>query len=163
MISKKSMNAIDLCVMLAGSRGECYLSTTDLSSRLDLSISYLEIILKALKDHGIVMAMKGPGGGYKVKGDASLISAWDIARVFEKTLADAEQISNAETHGSYELELEQVVMRTLKSFMISDFAAVSAHEATSYADAMGRFKFKPLPVPFMPKAPNSVFQLHASI
>jgi hypothetical protein len=27
---------------------------------------------------------------------------------------------------------------------------------------MGRFKFKPLPAPFIPKAPNSVFQLHMS-
>ena len=163
MISKKSMNAIDLCVTLAGNRGECYVSTPDLSSRLNLSISYLEIILKALKDHGLVVAMKGPGGGYKIKGDASLISAWDIACVFEKTLTGVDHGSFAESHEMYELELEQVVMRTLKSFMLSDFADVSAHEATSYADAMGRFKFKPLPVPFMPKAPNSVFQLHASM
>jgi hypothetical protein len=66
-------------------------------------------------------------------------------------------------HGSYELGLETVVMSTLKSYTLSDFADFSSSEVKSYADVIGRFKFKPLPAPFMPKAPNSVFQLHMSL
>jgi Rrf2 family protein len=163
MISKKTINAIELCVLLAGKQGEGYLTTTDLSPRLDLSISYLENILKPLKDHGFVLSMKGPGGGYMIKGDVSLISIWDVACVFEKTLMGVDNTSEVNFHDSYELELEQVVMRTLKSFTIADFADFSSSNVKSYTDVVGRFKFKPLPAPFMPKAPNSVFQLHMSL
>lgn len=161
MISKKTIHAIELCVLLASQRSAGYLTSMDLSPRLDLSISYLENILKLLKDHGIVLSMKGPGGGYMIRGDVSLISIWDVVCVFEKTLGDEARSSEAESFGSYELELEQVVMRTFKSFTLSDFVDFSSSEFNSYAEVVGRFKFKPLPVPFMPKAPNSVFQLHA--
>jgi hypothetical protein len=51
----------------------------------------------------------------------------------------------------------------LKSFTLADFADFCASDASAYAEVVGRFKFKPLPVPFMPKAPNSVFQLSASL
>lgn len=162
MISKKTVNAIELCVLLAGQRGEGYLTTKDLSPRLGLSISYLENILKPLKDNGLVLSMKGPGGGYMIRGDVSLISIWDVASVFEKSVVDTASNENPRVHELYELELEQVVMKTLKSFSLSDFADFSASEVKSYADVIGRFKFKPLPMPFMPKAPNSVFQLGMS-
>lgn len=160
MISNKTIHAIELCVLLAGQRSEGYLTTGDLSPRLNLSISYLENILKPLKDKGIVLSMKGPGGGYMIRGDVSLISIWDVACVFEKTLQDADD--TAQLPASYELTLEQVVIQTLKGFTLSDFADFSAAEVKSYADAVGRFKFKPLPMPFVPKAPNSVFQLGMS-
>jgi Rrf2 family protein len=163
MISKKTINAIELCVLLAGQRGEGYRTTTDLSPRLGLSVSYLENILKPLKERGIILSMKGPGGGYMIKGDVSLISIWDVACVFESALVDAEYASEVMPHGSYELGLEKVVMSTLKSYTLSDFADFSSSEVKSYADVIGRFKFKPLPAPFMPKAPNSVFQLHMSL
>ena len=162
MISKKTVNAIELCVLLAGQRGEGYLTTTDLSPRLGLSISYLENILKPLKDNGLVLSMKGPGGGYMIRGDVSLISIWDVASVFEKSVVDTASSENPHVHELYELELEQVVMKTLKSFSLSDFADFSTSEVKRYTDVIGRFKFKPLPMPFMPKAPNSVFQLGMS-
>lgn len=155
MISNKSIHAIELCVLLAGQRSQGYLTTGDLSPRLSLSISYLENILKPLKDKGIVLSMKGPGGGYMIRGDVSLISMWDVASVFETRL-------EAPLCASYEMELEQVVIQTLKSYTLSDFADFSAAEAKSYSDSVGRFKFKPLPMPFIPKAPNSVFQLGMS-
>ena len=162
MISKKTVNAIELCVLLAGQRGEGYMTTTDLSPRLGLSISHLENILKPLKDQGIVLSMKGPGGGYMIRGDVSLISIWDVACVFEKSLVDEDSVNDAPCHAAYELELEQVVMRTLKGFTLADFADFTSSHTQSFTDAIGRFKFKPLPAPFMPKVPNSVFQLGMS-
>jgi Rrf2 family protein len=159
MISKKTVNAIELCVLLAGQRAEGYMTTTDLSPRLGLSISHLENILKPLKDDGIVLSMKGPGGGYMIRGDVSLISIWDVACVFEKTLVDLDKSGDDQPHAAYELGLEEVVMKTFKSFTLADFADFAPSDTLSFTDAIGRFKFKPLPVPFMPKVPNSVFQL----
>ncbi len=129
MISNKTIHAIELCVLLAGQRSEGYLTTGDLSPRLNLSISYLENILKPLKDKGIVLSMKGPGGGYMIRGDVSLISIWDVACVFEKTLQDADD--TAQLPAAYELALEQVVIQTLKGFTLSDFADFSAVELKS--------------------------------
>ncbi len=160
MISKKTINAIEVCVFLAGQRHAGYVTTTELSPRLGLSISYLENLLKPLKVHNIVTAMKGPGGGYMIQGDTSLISIWDIASVFENTFDTADASEDKTQPASFELGLEQVVKSTLSNFTLADFVDESRDEAAlSFVQTMGRFKFKPMPAPLMPKAPNSVFQL----
>jgi Rrf2 family protein len=160
MISKKTMNAIEVCVFLAGQRHAGYVTTTELSPRLGLSISYLENLLKPLKAHHIVSAMKGPGGGYMIQGDTSLISIWDIASVFENTLDAAEALEDQTPPAGFELGLEQVVKSTLSNFTLADFVDESRDEAAlSFVQTMGRYKFKPMAAPLMPKAPNSVFQL----
>ena len=171
MISKKTINAIEVCVFLAGQRHAGHITTAELSPRLDLSVSYLENLLKPLKAHHIVTAMKGPGGGYMILGDISLISIWDIASVFEQTfdaapVTDAslptDQFEDQTSPASYELGLEHIVKTTLSNFTLADFVDESRDEdAHSFVQTLGRFKFKPMAAPLMPKAPNSVFQLSA--
>ena len=163
MISKKTINAIELCVFLAGQRHAGYVTTTALSPRLNLSISYLENLLKPLKAHNIVSAMKGPGGGYMILGDTSLISIWDIASVFESTLvsdASDEAVEQLMPPANYEIDLQRIVKDTLSHATLADFVDDSRdEEARSFVQTLGQFKFKPLAAPLMPKAPNSVFQL----
>jgi len=164
MISSKTVNAIEVCVYLAGQQHVGYVTTGELSPNLDLSISYLESILKTLKERGVVCSLKGPGGGYKILGDVSLISIWDIAIIFERTLEAAPHAEGRPTvqHASYESELEAVIKSTLSNFTLADFVTFSPSEAKRLTTEIGRFKFKPLVPAFMPKAPNSVFQLHMS-
>ncbi len=162
MISKKTINAIHVCVFLAGQRSQGYVTTAELSPRLGLSVSYLESILKTLRDQQIITAMKGPGGGYMIPGDLSLISIWDIVSVFEQTFEDALQSTEAEP-APYELDLEQVVKDTLSHSTLSDFVSGAPLALGSYVQQTGRFKFKPLPAPFIPQVPNSVFQLHMAL
>ncbi len=163
MISKKTINAIELCVFLAGQRHAGYVTTTALSPRLNLSISYLENLLKPLKAHNIVSAMKGPGGGYMILGDTSLISIWDIASVFETTLvsdASDDAVEQLMPPANYEIDLQRIVKETLSHATLADFVDESRdEEARSFVQTLGQFKFKPLAAPLMPKAPNSVFQL----
>lgn len=169
MISSKTFNVVKVCVYLAGQRPLGYVTTTELSIKLDLSISCLENLLKPLKAHGIVSTMKGPGGGYMIQGDTSLISIWDIASVFERTFVAAnsaesslctELLDDKAPPASFELDLEQIVVDTLSHSTLADFSDESRnHEASSFVQPMGRFKFKPITAPLMPKAPNSVFQL----
>ncbi len=163
MISKKTINAIELCVFLAGQRHAGYVTTTALSPRLNLSISYLENLLKPLKAHNIVSAMKGPGGGYMILGDTSLISIWDIASVFETTLvsdASDDAVEQLMPPANYEIDLQRIVKDTLSHATLADFVDESRdEEARSFVQTLGQFKFKPLAAPLMPKAPNSVFQL----
>jgi len=168
MISKKTINAIEVCVYLASQSNAGYVTTTAMSPRLDLSISYLENILKPLKDRNIVIAMKGPGGGYMIKGDISLISMWDNASVFEHMFTEVEDqdshlAGTSSLHdlpASYEIDLQRIVQDTLSQYTLSDFVDFTSPEVRSYVQEMGRFKFKPMAAPLMPRAPNSVFQLH---
>ncbi|MFM7001398.1 MAG: RrF2 family transcriptional regulator [Limnohabitans sp.] len=162
MISKKTINAIHLCIYLAGQRSQGYVTTAELSPRLGLSISYLESILKSLRDHHIVTSMKGPGGGYTITGDLSQISVWDIASVFEQTCEDAREFLGVQA-ADYELGLEKVVKDTLGQSVLSDWVETSSAAFQSHVPSMGRYKFKPLAAPFIPQAPNSVFQLYLSL
>jgi Rrf2 family protein len=162
MISKKTINAVEVCLLLAGQRGEYYLTITDLSPILKLSISYLENIFKILKINGLVQSMKGPGGGYKINGDITLISIWDVVSAFEKTLPSSDQKLEIISLDFFERELELVVVETLKGFTLADFADFSTLDTKSHTNGIGNFKLKPLPVPLVPKAPNSVFQLAMS-
>ena len=160
MISKKTIKAIEVCVYLAGQRYNGCVTTAKLAPRLGLSVTYLENILKALKDHNLVSAVKGPGGGYMIIGDASSTTVWDVAVAFEKTF-HVEQAGEVVIGNptSYELGLEQTVKETLSQFTLADFVDSSAVEVKAYIRDTGRFKFKPLVVPLMPKAPYSVFNL----
>lgn len=165
MISKKTINAIELCTLLARQQNKGCTTTSQLAATLGLTASYLEKIIKPLKEHDLVSAVKGPGGGYLVRGDLSLISMWDVASVFERTFSETEKGADEapDAPAAYELGLEQIVKDALSGFTLADFVDLSSGPGESCAQAMGRFKFKPLAAPFMPKAPNSVFQLSMAL
>jgi Rrf2 family protein len=162
MISSKAFFAVELCVYLANQDSGAYLTTTTLSHRLGLSVSHVENILKGLRERGMVSALKGPGGGYALLCDASDLSVWDIVCVFE----DAAETQRALESGKplqmaeYELGLAQVVKDTLSSQTLADFVDASITRAVNNAPKWGRFKFKPMQPALMPRAPNSVFELH---
>jgi hypothetical protein len=63
----------------------------------------------------------------------------------------------------YEWGLEQVIIDTLSQQALSDFVTPHALLAPIEAPVVNRFKFKPLTAPLVPKAPNSVFQLHMAV
>ncbi len=163
MISNKTINAMDVCVVIAAQQNLGRVSTTELAQRLRLSVSNLESILKLLKDQRIVSSRKGPGGGYEICGDLALISMWDIASVFEPTLAQQGSETLPLDAADYEWGLEQVIINTLSQFALSDFVASPALPAPVETPVVNRFKFKPLAAPLVPKAPNSVFQWHMAL
>jgi Rrf2 family protein len=163
MISNKTVNAMDVCVVIASLQHQGRVSTNDLARRLQLSISNLESLLKPLRDQGIVRSRKGPGGGYEISGDLRRISMWDIAAIFEPTLAQQGAQDAQLMPAEYEWGLEQVIVQTLRGFALSDFVSVQAEAAPAPAPVVNRFKFKPLAAPLVPKAPNSVFQWHMAV
>ena len=163
MISNKTINAMDVCVVIASQQNLGRVSTTELARRLHLSVSNLESILKPLKDHQIVTSRKGPGGGYEIRSDLALISMWDIASIFESTLRDQGTEAEPLNAACFEWGLEQVIIETLSQFALSDFVVVHALQVPLETPVVNRFKFKPLAAPLVPKAPNSVFQLHMAV
>ncbi len=163
MISNKTINAMDVCVFIAAQQNLGRVSTTELSQRLQLSVSNLESILKSLKDRHIVSSRKGPGGGYEIRGDLALISMWDIASVFEPTLTQQSSGEQTIDAADFEWGLEKVIIDTLSQAALSDFVPSQPLQTHVETPVINRFKFKPLAAPLVPKAPNSVFQLHMAI
>lgn len=164
MISNKTINAMDVCVVIASQQHLGLVSSTELSERLHLSVSNLESLLKALKDRGIVTSRKGPGGGYEIRGDLALISMWDIAAIFEPTLEQQNVQAAFDDTAAFEWGLEQVIIATLTEYTLSDFVTLQPNQSAPVeSPAVNRFKLKPLAAPLVPKAPNSVFQLHTAI
>ncbi len=162
MLNKQTFTAIEVCVCIARMQHPIICSTGQLSSHLGLSVSYLELILKQLKAHDIVCSFRGPGGGYKILGAASQVSMWDIARIFEAH-AEISQPDNDWALAKYEEGLQQVVEATLLEYTLADFVSASPlvlQEGVGRVDGLNRFKFKPMVPAWLPKAPNSVFQLH---
>jgi Rrf2 family protein len=163
MLNKQTFTAIEVCVCIARLQHQISCSTGQLSSQLGLSVSYLELILKQLKAHEIVCSFRGPGGGYKILGAADRVSMWDIARIFED-YSESSQPDNDWALASYEQGLQRVIEATLREYTLADFAGDNVLALPIGSDTLAksdnRFKFKPLTPALLPKAPNSVFQLH---
>jgi Rrf2 family transcriptional regulator, iron-sulfur cluster assembly transcription factor len=163
MLNKQTFIAIEVCVCIARLQHQISCSTSQLSSQLGLSVSYLELILKQLKAHEIVCSFRGPGGGYKILGATDKVSMWDIAQIFEDH-SQSHHPDNDWTLARYEQGLQHVIESTLRDYTLADFASTSPLPLPLEGEGMGksdnRFKFKPLAPAWIPKAPNSVFQLH---
>jgi len=62
-------------------------SRQDISERQEISADYLAQLFTHLQAAGLVEGMKGPGGGYRLLRDPSLIRAGDVVRAAEGPIA----------------------------------------------------------------------------
>ncbi|PQA82600.1 Rrf2 family transcriptional regulator [Limnohabitans sp. TS-CS-82] len=161
MISNKTDFALKTVLAIASQPAGRPLTTKAMSERLNLSVSYLESILKALKAQGLIRSGKGPGGGYQMDADPSFVTVWDIAKIFETPLitSPANPHEGALVSTDFELGLQQVIERHLTATTLAELVDVREWDTPASGTSNNRFKFKPLPEMFIPRAPNSVFQL----
>jgi hypothetical protein len=93
--------------------------------------------------------------------DPSFVTVWDIAKIFEVPLP----VNPDHTHEGalvstdFELGLQEVIERHLTATTLAELVDVREWDTSASATSSNRFKFKPLPDMFIPRAPNSVFQL----
>jgi len=59
----------------------------DISDRQEISADYLAQLFMSLQAAGLVEGVKGPGGGYRLIGEPSLIRAGDVVRAVEGPVA----------------------------------------------------------------------------
>lgn len=161
MISNKTDFALKTVLAIASQPAGRSLTTKTMAGRLNLSVSYLESILKMLKAHDLIRSDKGPGGGYQMNADPAMVTVWDIAKIFETTLATSTVTprNGVLVSTDFELELQEVIAQHLTATTLAELIDVRDWDTLASNTASNRFKFKPLPQMFMPRAPNSVFQL----
>jgi Rrf2 family protein len=86
-VSTKSEYGLRALIHLAGASGRDAISAREIAERWNVPVKYLEQILKALKEAGLVNSQMGAVGGYRLARPATLITAGEVIRLLDGRLA----------------------------------------------------------------------------
>lgn len=87
MISTRGRYALRVMLDLATQNSDTFIPLSEIATRQDISIKYLEIILKNLVAGGLLTGQRGKSGGYKLTKSPSEINVCEILELSEGTLA----------------------------------------------------------------------------
>lgn len=86
MISTKGRYALRIMVELALYKGEDYVPLKEIAQRQQISEKYLEAIVKHLVKGGLVIGLRGKGGGYRLSRPAGEFTILEILDATEGSL-----------------------------------------------------------------------------
>jgi len=89
-LTTKGRFAVTAMADLAVRHGRGPVTLSSISERQKISLSYLEQLFGKLRKHNIVIAVRGPGGGYYLAREAAQISIADIISAVDEHM-DATQ------------------------------------------------------------------------
>ena len=87
LISTKGQYALQVMVDLAEHNGQGYIPLKEIAARQDISEKYLESIVKVLVQKDLLLALRGKGGGYKLKKAVEEYSLLEILTALEGSLS----------------------------------------------------------------------------
>lgn len=85
-LTTKGRYAVTAMLDLALHNGGEPVSLAEISERQDISLSYLEQLFSKLRRAGLVVSMRGPGGGYQLNGDPAKIAIADIIAAVDENV-----------------------------------------------------------------------------
>lgn len=85
-LSTKGRYAMVALADLALAQGDDLMSLAEISKRQDISLPYLEQLFVKLRRAGLVEAVRGPGGGYRLARDPAEIRVADVMEAVEETV-----------------------------------------------------------------------------
>lgn len=94
MISMKTKYALKALAALAETRNRGAVQIADLAKSENIPRKFLEAILLALRNQGILASRKGPGGGYALSTDPAALTIGKVIRVFEGDLSPVPCLSD---------------------------------------------------------------------
>ena len=161
MLNARAVQALRMIALLAGSTPSQAVNSKELSLQLRLSITFIENLLKNLKANELVLANRGPGGGYFLQKSVDEISVWDVVKCFEQEDEPSAGIRTQEHSVSQQifLEFHQIKQHFLQNYPITDITKHSPQIEKKATLRQLSSHFKPLAIRLAPKAPNSVFDL----
>lgn len=86
MISTKGRYALRIMTELAAAEGEDLVPLRDVARKQEISEKYMEAIIKSLVKAGLVIGLRGKGGGYRLARPAGECTVWDILEAAEGSL-----------------------------------------------------------------------------
>ena len=128
MISTRGRYALRVMIDLAEHIDEGYIPLQTIAKRQGISEKYLESILAVLSKAGLLDAVRGKGGGYRLARPAAGYTAFEILSLTEGTLAPVtcletgQQCENAVNCRTLPLwqGLDQVIAAYLCSYTLAD-------------------------------------------
>lgn len=165
LISKSTEVAIEAVLVVAQlQRLRGYVTTAAVAENTGFSISYLEIILKKLREGGILNSCRGPGGGYYLNGRTDDMSLWQVASIFEEPLVNKKAAKSTPMMADdFEKQFYQKVVDCLTESKVSDFVGDCENLPLPKTRFSNPFKLKPLPKPkHRPAVPSFVFNLYSA-
>ncbi len=137
MLSTTTEYALRAMACLARQPQAAVVLGRDLSREADIPPAYLTKILLALRNAGLVEALRGTGGGYRLRKPAAKILLIDIVEIFEgratgmacllhhgKLCAESEPCTG---HGIWG-ELRNTYLRLLRSTSLAAIAGITGAE-----------------------------------
>lgn len=128
MISTRGRYALRVMIDLAEHIDEGYIPLQTIAKRQGISEKYLESILAVLSKAGLLVAVRGKGGGYRLSKPAKEYTAFEVLSLTEGTLApvtcleSGQQCENAVNCRTLPLwqGLDQVIAAYLCSYTLAD-------------------------------------------
>lgn len=128
MISTRGRYALRVMIDLAEHIDEGYIPLQTIAKRQGISEKYLESILAVLSKAGLLDAVRGKGGGYRLSKPAKEYTAFEVLSLTEGTLAPVtclergQQCENAVNCRTLPLwqGLDQVIAAYLCSYTLAD-------------------------------------------
>lgn len=139
MISTKGRYALRFLVDVAEHQGDGFVPLKDVAARQEISEKYLEIVVKELVKGGLLTAMRGKGGGYRLNRPPEEYSISSVIELMEGPLAPVACLEPGQRACSRKQNcktlplwqgLDQVITDYLAQFSLSDLIRKQAHEET---------------------------------
>lgn len=134
MISTKGRYALRVMIELASHDPEKFIPLKQIAAEQNISEKYLEAIVKLLVKDGMIIGLRGKGGGYKLAKAPSSYSVGSILRLTEGSLApvsclECQPVScpRAETCTTLPMwrELDSLINNYLDSLSLEDLIGQS--------------------------------------
>jgi Rrf2 family protein len=135
-LSTRSRYGARILVDLARHNGQGPVQIGEISKRQDISVKYLEQLIRPLKQAEMVTSVRGPKGGHLLAKDPADITLGQIVRLFEGHAELVECISNPEQCNMADdcqvrlawKEATRVLYEKLDSTTISDLIQENAND-----------------------------------
>jgi len=129
-ISTRGRYALRAMVDLALHDGKDPVQRQSIAERQDISANYVAQLFRQLRAAGLVRAVKGPGGGYRLDRDAEQITVGDVVRAVEGPVAlvhcaeandenPCSRVDRCVTHRLW-VRLSNVISESLDSVTLQD-------------------------------------------
>jgi Rrf2 family protein len=163
--NSKATHGLRAVAIIAASPGGLPVTALDLARELQVSLSWMECIASKLRKGGLIVAHRGPGGGYQLQGLIENFSVWDVVSHFHASdLPPKNACRGLESQAvlGLAIEAEQAMRRHLEAWPLVDIVSKLSPSKIAFTDGAQRrsaFNLKPLLQPRPPMAPSWVFDL----
>ena len=163
--SLHAMQGLRAIGIIAASSRQQPVPTTRLARHIGLCLSSTEIIVKQLKNGGLIRSYRGPGGGYQLQHLVKDLSVWDVVSCFEGSdMPPKAGYVSPESEAAMDLaiQLDETICKYLQACRLIDVLERFPADANDHADTNAShtaFHLKPLRQPGTPLAPSWVFDL----